>query len=167
MIHFNELRKIEMSKKGKEISQVLPTEDSEMFPLFSDTTCNKECGSSSWEIMYKLFEDENPKVITKISTTGTKSTSDATYFDVACSFIHKVTARPKIKHYKDMVKWVIDHLSVDDRKFKDSKGEYIGSFRVEYLKAMCHLPSLQQKYDKAFLQIFREEHPDLMKVIKE
>ena len=57
------------------------------------------------------------------------STADVTYFDVACSFIHKVVTRPKIIPYKDMVKWVIDHLKIEDRTFKDSKGENIGSFR--------------------------------------
>ena len=117
--------------------------------------------------MYKLFEDEKPRVITKVSTTCKKSTSDATKFDVARSFIHNVAARPKILPCTDMVKWVIDHLNIADRKFKDSKGEDLGSFEAEDLKAMYHLPSPQQKYDKDFLKSFRTEHPDLMKVIKE
>ena len=107
-----------------------------MSPLFSDTACNKDCGSSSWETMYKLFEVENPKLITIVSTTGSTSTSGMTYFNVACLFVHKVATRPKILPYTDMVKWVIYLLSIDDIKFKYSKGENIGSFRAEYLQAM-------------------------------
>ena len=44
--------------------------------------------------------------------TDTASSSDATYFDVACSFVHKVAIRSKILSYTDMFKWVIDHLSI-------------------------------------------------------
>ena len=73
-----------MSKKGKEVSQVSSSKDTEMPSLFSDTVCNKDCSISSWEGMYKLFEDEGPRVITKISATGTDSTSDATLFNVPC-----------------------------------------------------------------------------------
>ena len=113
-----------MSKKGKEIAQEPSTKNSYMSSLFSDTTCNKGCGSSSWEAMYKLFEDEKPRVITKVATTSASAT------------------RPKIIPYTDMVKWVSDHLNIEDRTFKYSKGKNIGSFKVEYLQAMYHLPSL-------------------------
>ena len=66
-----------------------------------------------------------------------------------------------------MVKWVIDHLNIEEKTFKYLKGENIGSFKVEYLQAMYHLPSPWQKYDKAFVQGFRKNNLDLMKVIKE
>lgn len=69
-----------MSKRGKEISQTSSKEDTDMSSLFLDTVCNKICGSSSWEAMYKIFEDEGPRVIDKVSATGTDSTSDATLF---------------------------------------------------------------------------------------
>ena len=108
-----------MRKRGKEISQTSSTEDVDMSSLFSDTVCNKHCGSSSWEEMYKIFEDEGPRVIDKFSATGTDSISDATLFYVACSHIHRIAARPKIIPYTDMVKWAIDHLNIEDRIFKN------------------------------------------------
>ena len=89
---------------------------------------------------------------------------DSGFCRVACI---KVAARPKILPFIDMVKWVIDHLNIADRKLKYSKGEDLGLFGAEDLKAMYHLPSPQQKYDKDFLQSFRIEHPNLMKFIKE
>ena len=63
----NRTTKIEMTKKGKEIAQTPSIEDSDMSPLFSDTTCNKECENFSWEVMYQFFENENPIVIDKVS----------------------------------------------------------------------------------------------------
>ena len=115
--------------------------------------------------MYNFFEDEKPRLIIRVATTSTSVPLDPTYFDVACSFIHKVAARPNILPYIDMVKWVIDHFNIEDRTFKDSKGENIDSFRVEYLRTMYHLPVPQRNYEKYFLQIFREKHLDLMKLI--
>ena len=138
-----------------------------MSPLLSDTTYNKDCRSSSWEAMYQFFENEKPRVIIKFSTTCLSVPSDHTYFNVACSFIHKVAARPKILPYIDMVKWVIDHLNIEDREFKNSKDENICSFMTEYVRTMYHLPTLQLNYEKDFFQRFIEKHPNLKKVIKE
>ena len=59
-----------MNKKGKEIDKASSIEDLDMSPLFSNTTCNKDCGISSWETIYNIFEDEKPRVITKVATTG-------------------------------------------------------------------------------------------------
>lgn len=43
-----------MVKKGK-----APTsEKSEMTPLFTDTTCNQDAGTFTWETMYHLLEEE-------------------------------------------------------------------------------------------------------------
>ena len=39
------------------------TEVTEIPPLFTDTTCASESGSTSWEAMYKLFEDEKPHMV--------------------------------------------------------------------------------------------------------
>ena len=81
-----------MSKKGKEISHTSSIEDTNMSPLFSDIVCNKYCGISTWEAMYKLFESEGPRVINKVSSKGTASTSDTTLFDVACSYMTMIDA---------------------------------------------------------------------------
>jgi len=44
----------------------LPLEEvSERSPLFTDTTCTPDAGSSSSEAIYELFEDENPRIIVK------------------------------------------------------------------------------------------------------
>ena len=140
-----------MRKRGKEISQTSSKKDTDMSSLFSDTVCNKDCGSSSWEAMYKLFEDEGPRVIDKVSATCTNSTSDATLFGVACSYIHWIAATPKILPYTDMVKWAIDHLNIEDRIFKNSRGEIMGSFKAEDLAAMYHLPTPQQRYNNKYV----------------
>ena len=45
-----------MGKKGK----VLVAEDKEMTPLYTDTTCNKNVGITTWAGMYSLLEEEKP-----------------------------------------------------------------------------------------------------------
>ena len=41
--------------------------------------------------------------------------SDATLTELACSFLHRIAARPKILPYTDMVKWIIDDADISDR----------------------------------------------------
>lgn len=71
-----------MAKKGKAIA----SEKSYMTPLFSNTTCNKDIGTTSWEAMYNILEEEKPKPLETKATANAEESSDASYFEVACSF---------------------------------------------------------------------------------
>ena len=48
-----------MGKKGK--GSV--AEEKEMTPLFTDTTCTREADITTWEGMYSVLEEENPRVM--------------------------------------------------------------------------------------------------------
>lgn len=89
-----------MGKKGKAPS----SEDKEMTPLYIDTTYNKDVCITTWEGMYSLLEEEDPKVMEVIATVGSHGSSEASIIDLACSFLHRIVARPKILPYPDMVK---------------------------------------------------------------
>ena len=52
-----------MGKKGKALS----SEDKERMP-YTDTTCNKDVGITTWEGMYSLHEEENPKLMEVTAT---------------------------------------------------------------------------------------------------
>ena len=65
--------------------------------------------------------------------------STAQMSDAACSFLHRIAARPKILPYTDMIKWEIENLNIEDRVFKNSRGEVMGSFKAEDLATMYHL----------------------------
>ena len=117
-----------MTKKGKKIVKAYAFEYSEMHPLFSDTTCNKYGGTTSWEAMHNVLEDENPKVLEFKATTDAKISSEVSYFEATCSFLHKIAARPKILPYTDMVKWIKDNVDISDRTFWNSRQEIMGSF---------------------------------------
>lgn len=56
-----------------------------------------------------------------------------------------MAAIPNILPYTYMVKWEIYHLNIEYRIFNNSRGEIMGSFKVEDLAAMYHLPTLQQR----------------------
>lgn len=73
-----------MTKKGKEAV----SKKSEMIPLFSDTTCERDGGSSTWEAMYDLLEKEKPRPLVAKATTDAHVSSDSSYFD---TIVHSFT----------------------------------------------------------------------------
>jgi len=150
-----------MGKKGK--YQV--AEDKEMTPLYIDTTCNRNAGITSWEGMYSLLEEENPRVMEVKATTDSRRSFEASITELACSFLHRIVARPKILPYTDMVKWVLDSADITDRKFKSRGQDLIGSFTPQYLRLMDHLPELQETYNKKFVEKFSKDE-DLVECTK-
>lgn len=65
--------------------------------------------------MYNLLEEEHPKPLETKAMTDSQKLSDASYFEMACSFLHHIAARTKIIPYTDMVKWVIDEANIADQ----------------------------------------------------
>jgi len=60
-----------MGKKGK----VLISKDKEMTPLYIDTTCNRDADITTWEGMYSLLEEENPRVMEVKATVDSRGSS--------------------------------------------------------------------------------------------
>lgn len=146
-----------MGKKGKSPA----SEKSEMAPLFTDTTCTKEAGISTWESMYRLLEEENPRTMKVMVTAYGRGSSEASLTELACSFLHRVAKRPKTLPYTDMVKWVIDHANIFDRKFRTQNQEVMGSFTPSNLRLMYHLLEPQANYNKQFVEKISKENEDL------
>lgn len=151
-----------MGKKGK----APVAEKTEMMPLFTDTTCTIEAGISTWEGLYNLLEEENPRVMEVTVTADAHRSSEASLAELACSFLHRVTARPKILPYTDMVKWVLENADITDRKFKSRSQELIMSFNPQDLRLMYHLPESQARYNKQFVEKFAKENEDLVECTK-
>ena len=157
------------SKKGKKYGEAT---QSSMFdvttipPLFSDTTCTIDRGTSSWEAMYNLLENEGPKKIQTEATTNDTTSSQASYFEVASSSLHIISARPNILPYTDMVKWIIDNINISDCAFQTLRQEVTSSFTPEDLKRMYHIPDPHKVYDKAFLEHFAKENEEPLDPIR-
>lgn len=111
-----------MAKKGRAVV----SEKSEMTPLFMDTTCNREGGTSTWEAMYNILEEEQPRILEMKVTVDRRDSSDASMFETTCSFLHRIAARLKIIPYTDMVKWVIDEANISDRELNTRSQEVMG-----------------------------------------
>ena len=99
-----------------------------MVPLYTDIACNRDAGIATWEGMYNLLEEENPRVMEVEATAGSHSSSEASLTKLACSFLHRIAARPKILPYTNMVKWILDSTDIKDRQFKTQGQGLIGSF---------------------------------------
>lgn len=91
-------RIMKVKKKSITQSQIVSSLEgiAEMSPLFMDTTCMLDAGSSSWEVIYKFFKDENLRVFDKQSAIADAPAPDAgaVWNDVANSFLHRIDARP-------------------------------------------------------------------------
>lgn len=104
-------------------SKAPSSEDKEMTPLYTDTTCNKDTGITTWEGMYSLLEEEDPKVMEVTANAGSRGSSEASITDLACSFLHRIVARPKLLPYTNMVKWVLDNVDIMYKEFKAQNQE--------------------------------------------
>jgi len=102
---------VEMGKKNKAQS----SEVKEMAPLYTDTTCNRDAWISTWEGMYRLLEEENPKVMKVTDIADSQGSSEASLEELGCSFLHQIAARPKILPYTDMIKWILDSAEMKNR----------------------------------------------------
>ena len=76
--------------------------------------------------------------------------SEITEKSLANSFLHRIVARASIMPYYDVIRWVIDSVKIKDRMFISASGASFGSFKVEDIKVMYHLPDPQKVYNKEF-----------------
>lgn len=125
--------------------------------LISDTTC-LGLGKTTWLSIYNLIEAEEPEVTTVQATADTTRKSDATLKDLADSYLHRIVAREKILPYKDVVRWAIEEIPSTNRTFCTMDGRVFGSFQHDDLRQMYHLPVPENKYNKTFLEKFRNEN---------
>lgn len=124
-----------MGNKG----EVVASKKTNMTPLFTYTTCKREGGTSTLEVVYKILEEEQIRIMEKNVTVDGRDSSDASILEKSCSFFHRIAAWPKIVLYTDMVKWVIDEANISNREFKTRSQGVIGSFTSENLRHMFHL----------------------------
>ena len=86
-----------------------------MTPLYTDTTCNRDVGVTTWEGMHSLLEEENPRVMEVTTTADSCRSSKVLIIELECSFLHQIAARPNILPYTDMVKWILDSADITDK----------------------------------------------------
>jgi len=105
-----------------------------MLGLLSDIVCTEDFRQSTWEAIYKLFEDEGPKV-TQSTVTIDDSTlfSNTTYNNVDNYFLHRNATTPKIFPYTNMIFRVKDNMSITNIIIFTNKQTFIGSFSSEDL----------------------------------
>lgn len=63
-----------------------------------------------------------------------------------------------------MNRWVVENLIIEDKKFRNSRMELMGSFKVEDLKEMYHIPNPQDIYDSSYLTNFTNKNEEPFKM---
>jgi len=81
-------------KKGKALS----SEDQQRTPLYTDTAHNRDIGITTWEGKYSLLEENNPKIMEVTTTASSHRSFEVFITELACSFLHRIAARPKFFH---------------------------------------------------------------------
>lgn len=88
-----------MSKAPKEKNKAMAqrkllapsSEPNEILPMFTNTTCTPNIGTTSWEDMYNIFKEEEPRVVERNATKNdSTSTSETTWINVANSHLHRI-----------------------------------------------------------------------------
>jgi len=110
-------------------------------PIFAHIVCNANGGVTTWEFIHNRLEDERPKITVIKAKTDSVKPSGVQFKDSSYSFLHRIGARAKMLPYNDMIRWVVENLSIEDRQFKNSRMELMGSFKAEDLKQMYHIPN--------------------------
>lgn len=98
--------------------------------------------------MYNLLEEKQPRPLVTKAMIDAQESSDTSNFETACSFLHRIVARPKIIPYTDMVKWIIDEVDISDNTFKNKRQHVMGYFSLDNLQLMYQLPEPQKLYNK-------------------
>lgn len=125
--------------------------------LISDAIC-LGLGNTSWQSIYNLIEAEEPDETEEQATAGSTSKSEASLKDLADAFLHRIVAREKILPYIDVVRWVVEEILVSNRTFYTVDGRVFGSFQLDELRKMYHLPEPEEKYNKYFLKKFANKN---------
>jgi len=116
------------------------SEVSEISPIFADTICSADGGAMTWEVIYNRLEDERHKITVTKAIVDSIKPYGVQFKDVDFSFLHRIGSRAKIIPYTNMIRWVVENLNIEDRQFKNSKMELMGSFKAVNLNQIYHLP---------------------------
>jgi hypothetical protein len=142
-----------MTKKGKGKKQKVEEEEIERNPnstFYSDTSYKirvKNC--MEWSEIYNFIEDGN-------FTDEYESDADD-FEDVKRSILHKITSRPTILPYYDMVQWIISHTDISTCTIVNYSRQVIGSFRPEDISNMYKLEPTKVNLDENFIEGFIEK----------
>ena len=140
-----------------------PKEKPARFKLVTDTSC-QGLGKMTLENVYNLLEKEKHRVIVPKETVPDEEYSDSDsetqLSALENSFLHRVAARVNTFPYYDVIRWVIDNVTIQNRTFVYASGSVFRSFRAEDIKAIYHLPNPQNIYNKDILKEYVAEHPN-------
>lgn len=137
-----------------------------MSTIFSNKVCNANGGATAWEVIYNRIEDEHPKVTVTNMMVDSIKPSGLQFKDVSYYFLQKIGAREKFLPYTDMIRWVVENLTIEDRQFRNSRMELMGSFKEEDLKKMYHMPNPQDIHDKSYVANFAKKNKEPFKMIQ-
>jgi hypothetical protein len=78
--------------------------------------------------------------------------------DITESELHKISTRPRLMPYNDMVCWALEKTDVSTRSIQNNEGVIVGSFRPEKIQVMYKLPPTSKYiYNAEFIAKFQRK----------
>jgi len=72
--------------------------------------------------------------------------------------MHKITVRPRLLPYYDMIRWALDHVDIPTRTIISEQKVTIGTFRPEHLQVMYQFsPTPNFSHNAKFLEGFKQK----------
>jgi hypothetical protein len=126
-------------KKSEEVAEISSPEGD----VISDTTSRAIDSIKSWRQYFETLDYE---------INNFPNDSENKLWDIVESKHHKVSTRPRIMTYNDMISWALERTDMQTRSILDSQGVVIGSFRLEHIQLMYKLsPNSKYIYNKKFV----------------
>jgi hypothetical protein len=142
-----------MTRKGKAKQQKDEEEEIEKnlnSTFFLDTSFKTGATNNmEWSEIYKFIEDGD-------FTDEYESDVDD-LVDIKKSCLHKITSRPTVLPYYDMVWWIISHTDISTCTIVNSSRNIVGSFRPEDISNMYKLGPPKVCLDDNFIKSFIEK----------
>jgi hypothetical protein len=124
----------------------------------SDTSPRSGGSVPSWSFVLDILQSELVNYSDSDDNDNKKDDLNTKYKIVVQSGMHRVTTRPRLLPYYDMIRWALDHIDLPTRTIINDQRATVGTFRLEHIQTMYKLPTTSEyTYDAEFLEGFKEK----------
>jgi hypothetical protein len=132
-------------KKSEDTDEMHNPEGDTIF----DTTPHAINSIKSWREIYELLDYE---------IKNSPSDSENHLRDIVESELHKITARPRLMAYNDMINWALEKVDISTRSILNDQAVVVGSFKPEHIQVMYKLsPNPEYIYNAEFTAEFQRK----------
>jgi hypothetical protein len=125
--------------------------------VFSNTSPQSINSVKTWSYVSNILQSESVNY-SDDSSDNKKDDLSTKYKIITQEEMHKITARPQLLPYCDMIRWPLDHVDIPTMTIINKQKVMIGTFRLEHLRVMYKLsPTPNLTHNAEFLEGFKKK----------